>query len=189
VELIGPYLVAAGLLVVAGVAKAARPDDTARALAELAGRARSWRASRTAVRTGALVEVLLGIAALVAPRPVTAALVSFSYAVFAAVVASAWRRGSPLATCGCFGQPDTAPTLVHLLLNLALATAAAVVAATAPARGTLFTLLAHQPWAGVPLVFVSVVALWLSLLALSALGALEGARRLVRPRTEAVASS
>jgi len=33
VELIGLYLVAAGLLVVAGVGKAARPNDTARALA------------------------------------------------------------------------------------------------------------------------------------------------------------
>ncbi len=188
-ELIGPYLVAADLLVVAGAAKAARPDDTARALSELAGRARLWRVTRTAVRTGALVEMLLGIAALVAPRPVTAALVSLSYAAFAAVVASAWRRGGPLATCGCFGKPDTPPTLVHLLLDLTLAVAAAVVAVTAPAHGTLFTLLAHQPWAGVPLVFVSAVALWLSLLALSALGALEGARRLIRPRTEAAASS
>ena len=34
-ELIGLYLIAAGLLCVAGVAKAAHPDDTARALAAL----------------------------------------------------------------------------------------------------------------------------------------------------------
>ena len=34
-ELIGLYLIAAGLLVVAGTAKAARPDDTARAVGAL----------------------------------------------------------------------------------------------------------------------------------------------------------
>jgi len=184
VELIGPYLVAAGLLVVAGVTKAVRPDDTARALAALAGgtgRTVPLRLTRTIVRVGALAEALLGIAALVAPRPVTAALVALSYAAFAVVVAVAWRRGGSLATCGCFGRPDTPPTAVHLLLDLALAVVAAVVAAGAPTDGTLLTLLAHQPWAGIPLLFVSTVALWLTLLALSALGALEGARRLVRP--------
>jgi hypothetical protein len=186
VELIGLFLVAAGLLVVAGVAKAVTPDDTARALAVtvgsgLAGRAVPFRVCRAAVRAGALAEVVLGLAAVLAPRPLTAALVAVSYAVFAAVVAVAWRRGGPLATCGCFGRPDTPPTAVHLLLNVALAVIATIVAATAPASGTLFTQLAHMPWAGVPLLFVSAVALWLSLLAMSALGALEGARRLTRP--------
>jgi hypothetical protein len=187
VELIGLYLVAAGLLVVAGVAKAARPDDTARALATLTGRPIPLRLSRAAVRTGAGAEAMLGLAALFVPRPVTAALVALSYAAFAVVVAYAWRRGGPLGTCGCFGRPDTPPTAVHLLLDLALAVVAVIVAATAPAHGTLFTQLAHQPWAGLPLLFVSAVALWLSLLALSVLGALEGARRLVRPGQDGAA--
>jgi len=70
---------------------------------------------------------------------------------------------------------------VHLLLDLVLAVAAAVVAVTAPVQGTLSGELARQPWAGFPLLFVSAVGLWLSLLALSALAALEGARGLVRP--------
>jgi Methylamine utilisation protein MauE len=185
VELIGPYLVAAGLLVVAGLAKAIRPDDTARALSTLAGGARAGRAiplrvTRAAVRAGALGEAALGLAALAAPRPVTAAFVALSYTAFAAVVALAWWRGGPLATCGCFGRPDTPPTAVHLLLDVALAAAAVAVAVTAPASGTLPAQLAQQPWAGLPLLFVSAVALWLSLLAMSALGTLAGARRLVR---------
>ncbi len=182
-ELIGLYLVAAGLLVVAGVAKALRPRDTARALMALAPRARVGSpldSVRRLVRAGAVAEAALGIAALLLPRPLTAALVAFSYAAFGAIVAYARWRGGPLATCGCFGRPDTPPTTVHLLLDVVLLAAAAVVAATSPAQGTLFTELARQPWAGFPLLFVSAVGLWLSLLALSSLAALEGARRLVR---------
>jgi hypothetical protein len=186
-ELIGLYLVAAGLLLVAGVAKAVRPDDTARALTALIARTPRGRAAiplaraRRLVRAGASTEAGLGLTALLLPRPVTAALVAASYAAFGAVVAYARWRGGPLATCGCFGRPDTPPTTVHLLLDLVLAVAAAVVAVAAPAYGTLGGELARQPWAGFPLLFVSAVGLWLSLLALSALAALEGARRLVGP--------
>jgi hypothetical protein len=179
---IGPYLVACALLVGAGIAKTVRPDDTARALAALVrGRGMRLVRLRLAVRAGALAEAALGLVALALPRPVTAALVASSYLCFAGIVLVALRRGGPLATCGCFGRADTAPTVVHLVLDLALAVAAAVLAAAAPRQGTLVTYLAHQPWAGLPLLFVSAVGAWLTLLALSALGELEGGRRLVRP--------
>ncbi len=174
-ELIGLYLVAAGLLVVAGVAKAVRPDDTARALAALAGTS-ALRPVRLLVRAGALAEAALGVAALVLPRPVTAALVALSYAAFGAVVVTARRRGGALATCGCFGRPDTPPTTVHVVLDVVFGAVALVIAVTAPSGGTVTTELARQPWAGIPLVFVSAVGLWLSLLAFSSLAALEGAR-------------
>jgi len=176
VELIGLYLVAAGLLVVAGVGKAARSDDTARALAVLLPGSPSLRLLRWAVRLGALAEAGLGVVALVFPRPVTAALVALSYVCFAGVVAFARRRGGPLATCGCFGRPDTPPTGLHLVLDLVLAGSAAAVAAGAPGGGSLHAQLAHQPGAGVPLLFVSAVGLWLTVLALSALAALTSAR-------------
>ncbi|MGO8824309.1 MAG: MauE/DoxX family redox-associated membrane protein [Acidimicrobiales bacterium] len=181
--LIGLYLIAAGLLVAAGIAKAVRPDDTARALAALipGRRVPSQRWLRGAVRTGALAEAVLGLVALGAPRPLTAALVALSYASFALVVAYARARGGTLATCGCFGRPDTPATRVHVAVDLVLAGAAAAVAAGAPSGGSIATLLAHQPWTGVPLLFVSAVGLWLTFLALSALAALEGARRLVQP--------
>jgi hypothetical protein len=185
VELIGLYLVAAGLLVVAGVAKAARPDDTARALAALlparAGRLSSHPFQRAAVRAGALLEVVVGLVALVVLRPVTATLVALSYALFVGVVVLARRRGGALATCGCLGRPDTPATRLHLVLDLALCAVATTVAVDAPRAGSILTQLAHQPWAGVPLVFVSAVGLYLTTLALSALAALEGARRLVHP--------
>ena len=104
-----------------------------------------------------------------------------SYLVFFAVVVSARWRGGPLATCGCFGRPDTPPTGLHLVLDLTLAAAAAAVAFGAPAQNTLGLQLAHQPWAGLPLLFVSAVGLWLTALALSALGALTAARQASQP--------
>ncbi len=178
-ELIGLYLIASVLLVLAGVAKARRPDDTATALAELLGAPVRRAALRTLVRVGALVEAVLGAVALVFPRPVPAALVALSYLAFAAVVVVARRHGGALSTCACFGRPDTPPTTVHLVLNLVLAGSAAMVAAGAPGDGTVATELARQPWAGAPLLFVSAVGTWLAFLALSALGTLEGARALV----------
>jgi hypothetical protein len=181
VELIGLYLIAAGLLVVAGTAKAAQPDDTARAVAGLLPSPPSLRLLRYVVRVGALAEAALGALALMFPRPATAALVAASYLCFFGVVAYARRRGGPLATCGCFGRPDTPPTALHLAIDLALGAAATAVFVGAPSHGTLVTQLAHQPWAGIPLLFVSAVGLWLTALALSALAALTAARRLARP--------
>jgi len=174
-ELIGLFLVASALLVVAGVAKAIRPGDTAGALAALASQPLGSR-WRTVVRIGAIVEAGVGVAALAVPRPITAALVGTSYAVFIGAIVLARRRGSPLATCGCFGRPDTPPTLVHLVLNVLFLAAAVAVALTAPAGATLGSALAAEPGAGIPLVFVSAVGVWLSVLAMSALGRLQGAR-------------
>ena len=66
----GLYLIAAGLLVVAGTAKAARPDDTARALVALLPSPPSLRLLRDVVRVGALVEAALGVVAFAFPvRP------------------------------------------------------------------------------------------------------------------------
>jgi hypothetical protein len=181
-ELTGIFLIASGLLVVAGLAKTIRPDDTARALVVLAagdaGGRRLFR-WRWLVRAGGLAEALLGVAALAMPQPVTAALVAASYAVFSAVVLIARRRGGPLSTCGCFGRPDTPPTLVHLALDVLFAAAAVVVAFSAPVGATLGGELSAQPEMGVPLAFVSAVGLWLSVLAMSELGRLGAARHLV----------
>ena len=176
-ELIGLFLIAAGLLCVAGVAKAVRPDDTALALAALVPGRPPLRLVRSVVRAGALAEAALGAVAILLPRPASAALVALSYLVFFAFVAYARWRGGPLATCGCFGRPDTPPTALHLVLDLTLALAAAAVAHGAPSGNTLGLQLAHQPWAGFPLLFVSAVGLWLTALALSALAALTAARR------------
>src|SRR5579871_2899030 len=99
----GPVLVAAVLLVWAGAAKAWRPGDTARALAVA-----HLPATPAAVRALALVEVAVGVGAVVAGGPALAAM-ACSYGGFAAFVGVALRQGWPLSSCGCFGEPDAPP--------------------------------------------------------------------------------
>ena len=182
-ELIGLYFVAAGLLVGAGVAKAVRPGDTARALGSLPGLRRLPLGSlRVATRVGAAAEAALGLAALAAPGPVTGGLVAASYFVFAAVTAIVRVRGGALSSCGCFGRADTPASWLHVVLDLLFGIAAiAVATSTSTATASASSVLAHQPWAGVPLVFASAVGAWVTYLAMGPLAALESqVRRLSR---------
>ena len=186
-ELTGLYLVAAGLLVVAGVAKTFHPGDTARALRDLVRDRRhaapTQHQMHTLVRVGAIVEVALGSIALALPRPVTAGLVAVSYALFGCIVAYARWRGGALSSCGCFGRADTPATTLHALIDFLLAASCSAVALSVSSGGSLVTLLGQQPAQGLPLVFVSFVGLYMIYLTLSTLPALEGARRLVRNPT------
>lgn len=193
-ELIGVFFVACGLLVAAGAAKALRPDDTARAIVLLLPDwiplSRSLRLTRHAVRVGALAEGALGAVAFFLPRPLAAALVAASYALFVCVVAYARSHGGALATCGCFGRPDTPATLLHVAINVVLFATAGLVALHPPDATSLFVLLDHQPWLGLPLLVVSGVGVWVTYLALSPMAALEAALRLVRhPTTTTTATS
>jgi hypothetical protein len=112
----------------------------------------------------------------VLPRPLTAGLVGASYVALAAVVAYTRSKGGALASCGCFGTPDTPATFLHLAINLVLALASIVVAIGAPATGWTFSVLAPDPLHGAPLVLAVGVGVWLSYLALSVLSALQAAR-------------
>ena len=169
-ELIGLYLIGSVLLVLAGVAKAIRPGDTARALTEvLPGRLHL----QGLVRAGAAAEALIGAVAFFIPRPFPAALVCASYLGFAAYVAYVRQRRGPLATCGCFGQPDTPATWLHVAINVVLATAAGVVAAQSNDVSTLRSVLTTQPWGGLPLLLIGAVGVWLTYQALALLPTLD----------------
>jgi len=98
----------AAILVVAGGAKVARPADLARAL-----RQSGVPVGTTLVRIGSLAEVAVGSAVLVTGGRIGTAALAASYLGFAGFVAVALRRGTPLANCGCFGEPDTPPTVAH----------------------------------------------------------------------------
>jgi hypothetical protein len=174
VELTGPYLVACLLLVAAGLAKAARPGDTARAVARVVPVPVRWLGG--AVRAGAVAEAGLGVVAALHPRPVAAWLVAASYAGFATFVEVVRRRGGPLATCGCFGRADTPATRLHVAVDAALAATAVAVAVVGP-TGWLVPALAGQPARGVPLVLLGVLGAWLCGLVLSRLGRVAAARR------------
>jgi hypothetical protein len=125
--LAGPYLAACGLLVVAGLPKLRDPLPLVRAL-----RSARMPAGRPLVRVVAASEVVLGAAALVAPGRLTAALVAVAYAAFTAFVMLARRRGGVLASCGCFGRPDTPATRTHLVLTASTAATAAALAVSPP---------------------------------------------------------
>jgi hypothetical protein len=175
-ELIGPFLAACVLLVVAGAAKAVRPGDTARAVA-VTVRLRPT-VVRPLVRSAAAAEVVVGIAGIVRPSPLTAGVVACSYLGFAVFVGVALAHGGPLASCGCFGTPDTPGTRLHVVVDLVLAASAVAVASTVPAEW-LPRLLAPQPWSGVPIILVSLLCAVLTFLALTRLAELGAARRVL----------
>jgi len=116
---------AALLLLAAGALKLVDPTRTAGALAARGRPVPPW-----AVRAGALAEAALGAAVLVAGGHVLPALLAASYAGFAWFVAGALRSGFPVGTCGCFDRPDTPPRPLHVVVDAALALAAAAGAVT-----------------------------------------------------------
>jgi hypothetical protein len=130
----GPFLAAAGLLVVAGLPKLSDPLPLVRAL-----QAAGMPGTRLLVRGFAGVEVVVGAWAVVAPGRVVAGLVAAAYALFTAFVARVLARDGVLGSCGCFGKPDTPATRTHLVLTAAAALVAAGVAVDPPV----------QAWSGI----------------------------------------
>jgi hypothetical protein len=126
-----PLLVAAALLLAAGLPKVRRPAPATGAL-----RSVGVRVPEAAVRVGGAAEAALGAAALLTGAPAYAAAVAASYAGFSAFLVAALARGGAVSSCGCLGRPDTPPTRTHLAVTLALAAAAAT-AAVAGASGLL----------------------------------------------------
>lgn len=120
----GPFLAAAGVLCVSGAAKLRSPGATVPALALLGLPAR-----RALVRALAVVELALGLVAIIAPGVLTAALVALAYAGFAAVAA---RLTALRADCGCFGESGASASPVQSILSAALAVVAAAAALSAP---------------------------------------------------------
>ena len=157
VELIGLYLVACVLLVAAGTAKALRPADTARALATLTRL--PMAVVRPVVRVGSVVEASLGCVAFVFPGPVPAGLVALSYRGLRGVRGLGPAPGGAIASCGCFGTPDTPATMLHVIVNVGLAVAAAVAVALAGSTGPSSPSWPASPDRGLPLLAVSALCL------------------------------
>jgi hypothetical protein len=156
----GPFAATCVLLALAGFAKLLRPIPTAGALA-----AARWPSSVPLVRLLGVGEIALGLAAVGTANRLLAALVGVAYAAFAVFVAVALRTGSPVQSCGCFGETTTPPSTIHLLSNLAMAgVAAAVAIGHVP---SLRTVLSDQPAAGVPFLLLVAVAVQLLLAVLT----------------------
>jgi hypothetical protein len=161
-----PFLAAAVLLVLAGLPKLRDPLPLVRALRSVPVTAALAR--RPLVRLLAGAEVLLGVAALARPGTVTGLLVATSYLAFSAFVALALRRGGVLASCGCFGRPDTPPTSAHLLATALLAVSGLAVAVSPPDRSP-FTVLVDQPLLGLVGAGLTALLVWLCYLVIAVL--------------------
>ena len=169
---------AATLLALGGLAKVVRPVPTAGAL-----RALDLPGPLAGVRALGLGEVCLGVAALVTGAPVLLALVAVAYLAFAGFVVAALRAGTDIQSCGCFGTIDTPPSVVHVVVNLVLAAAAAAGAVTGV--GTLPSFLADQPAAGLPFLALVIVTVYLVYLALAVLPLARPRDRVVSPAPSA----
>ena len=150
---------AALLLAGAGLIKLARPSTTAKAL----------DVPPILVRGAAAAEAGVGLVTLFVGGWWPAVLVGASYVAFAAFVASALLSGRPLATCGCFGEPDTPPTRTHVVIDLAFA--GLCFAAAATSADDPVTSLAVWSWIG------AATIAYLAFLALSTLPRLAAASR------------
>lgn len=115
-------LVGAATLIVAGVAKTYSPAVPARAL-----EAARLPARQSLIRTLGVAEVAVGIAFLVSPGGLAAAVLAAFYVVFAAVVADPLMRGRRDQPCGCLGAAAASLGVTHLLFNVAVSVAAASV--------------------------------------------------------------
>ncbi len=160
--LAGPYLVAAAILVVAGVPKIFRPDSAVRALASL-----RLPAHPGLVRVFGAAEAVVGAAAAGAGGRLSAVLVAASYAAFSVFVSVALARGGVLASCGCFGTADTPPTRLHLAVTSVLAGVALAVAA-GPAR-SMVDVVGNGPLAGLPFLAMTSLGVWFTYLLLAVL--------------------
>jgi uncharacterized membrane protein YphA (DoxX/SURF4 family) len=103
-----------GLLVVTGLAKLRRPDDTSRAIARLG----LPNHPSVGLALGA-VETLLGLAVLLTLAPQLLYAQAALYTVFVVWIAWAMRAMEPIASCGCLGTPDTPPYAGHLVVDVA----------------------------------------------------------------------
>ena len=137
------------------------------------------RAAGALVRVGAVVELVLGLVALARPSPLAAGAgrrVRTSDSPPSSLLVRA--RGGPLATCGCFGTPDTPATRTHVAVTLGLGVSAVAVSASV-STGWITGVLAGSPWRGVPVVLLSVLCAWLAYLAMARLAELGAVRRLL----------
>ena len=142
------------LLVAAGASKVVEPDPAADALG-VAG----LPSQPLLVRGGALVEALLGIAALIWAGIVIDVLVALSFVAFAGFV-ELLRRRPDAESCGCFGGEGEVPSLRHVVGNLLLA-AGCVVAAVTSAPSAL-VVLRHSTGTGLVFLVATIVAAWLA---------------------------
>ena len=140
---------AAGVLGWAGALKLTRPLGTRAAL-----RAAGLPSSPTAARLLGLVEMLIGVAALLVGGGAAALALAMAYTAF--TVFSQRQRQRLHTSCGCFGDTDAPLTRIHVVTNTVAAVVTMGAAATA-APGVL-TATAGRPVLVLPAIVLTATA-------------------------------
>lgn len=157
------YAAAAVLLVLAGAVKVSRPATAAVLMVDLGAPAGGpVSGARLAVSLG-VIEVGLGVSALVLEVPAVAFAVCVLYAAFALTVVRAMAVGSE--SCGCFGRVEAPPSWFHVVGNGVLAIASLVAASSA----SPLEVMDGQPAGGVGFVILVGVLAGLALVVFTAL--------------------
>lgn len=121
----GIVAAAAITLVIAGIAKLARPEATAAAV-----RAAGVRVGVIPAQVLGLIEILLG-AVVLGWAPVPAVIVlALAYVGFALFTLRLLTVRGAAASCGCFGVTDAPAHPIHVVVNVGVATALCVALAT-----------------------------------------------------------
>lgn len=163
--------VVAGVLAVGGVAKVIGPEATVPML-----RALGLPASAMLGRLLGVVEIAVGMAGLLFGGRIFAGAVAILFAAFTVAVVRL-RAGGEAVSCGCFGRSSAPPTLVHVAVDVAAAVIALVAVVVNPPG--LIDLRESSPAAGLPLIGLTALAVWLTVAVLTVLPeALVAARRI-----------
>ncbi len=143
----GPFVGAAALLALGGLLK--------------------LRVAALPSRLLAAAELVVGLGALAFDTRVFPALVAAFYLGFAGYIAVNLVGDAASKNCGCFGETESPPTVLHLAVDLA---AAAVSAAGAlGSGGGLGAALRGQPLGGVPFLLLAATCAGLGYAALAVL--------------------
>jgi hypothetical protein len=160
-------LLAAGLLVPAGVAKLRAPRIASEALG-------LRRDHAVLVRLAGADELLLAAWVLFDGGRAATATLALAYGAFAAVAARQRRRG---AGCGCFGSGSSPTSRTHLGLNLVAAASAATLTLTGGTLDLLPLMAGAGPVHAMALLLAGGVAVVSAQLVLTALPDLAVARQ------------
>ncbi len=125
-------VVAAVLLIGAGMLKVFQPSPAVAAM-----KAIGLPSSNALVRVGAGFEAVLGIWSITTGSAWATSLVLLSYLAFAIFLAAA-RRSPEVASCGCFGQDGSPPSIRQIVVDLVVAIGCAIaLGLESPSLGTL----------------------------------------------------
>ena len=158
------FFLAAGLSILAGTVKVARPDPAAQAMLD-AGLPGTPARARARARAVGVVEISVGAWAWIRPAAGGAVALAVLYLVFAGYLGYLLAAKPDARSCGCAGPTPVPPSRLHLALDLIAAGAAFGYAAAA--GPSLVAWVDGLGWAAVPIAFGLMLAGWLAVIAVT----------------------